>query len=81
MPSFEDIVIENFVEIQRNFKSGLINKGYSYDEDLFNDAFISCRNTLSDKELTITDIIAIIKTVIDIIKITYFISEKLLSKK
>lgn len=57
MPNFEDIVIENFVEIQRNFKSGLINKGYSYDEDLFNDAFISCRNALSDKELTKKEVI------------------------
>lgn len=57
MPSFEDIVIENFDEIQRNFKSGLINKGYSYNEDLFNDAFISCRNALSDKELTKKEVI------------------------
>ena len=49
---FIDIIVENFNEIQRNFKIGLLNKGYMYDEDLFNDAFISCNNALYDKELT-----------------------------
>ena len=52
MSKFEDIIIENFAEIQRNFKSGLLNKGYLYDEDLMNDAFISCNNALNKKDLS-----------------------------
>lgn len=54
---FQEIIIENFEEIQRNFRAGLSNKGYSYDEDLLNDAFISCCNALSDKELTKKEVI------------------------
>jgi hypothetical protein len=49
---FADIVAENFKEIQGNFRKGLPSKGYSYDEDIMNDAFISCCNALKDKELT-----------------------------
>lgn len=49
---FENIIIDNFNEIQRNFKSGLTNKGYKYDEDLINDTFISCRNSLVGKKFT-----------------------------
>lgn len=50
--TFQNIIIENFDEIQRNFKSGLKNNGYSYNEDLMNDTFISCCQTLGDKSLT-----------------------------
>lgn len=55
--TFADIIAENFEEIRNNFKKGLINKGYSFDEDLMNDAFISCNDTLKDKELTKTEAI------------------------
>lgn len=49
---FADIVAENFEEIRGNFRKGLPSKGYVYDEDIMNDAFISCCNALKDKELT-----------------------------
>jgi len=50
--TFSDIIVDNFQEIQRNFKIGLKNKGYQYDEDILNDAFISCCKSLKDKVLT-----------------------------
>ena len=50
--SFAEIVSANFTEIQRNFRSGLKDKGYEYNEDLMNDAFISCMTALKDKNLT-----------------------------
>jgi hypothetical protein len=49
---FSTIVAENYNEIVRNFKSGLKSKGYRFDEDMMNDAFLSCYNTLKDKEVT-----------------------------
>lgn len=49
---FADIVAENFEEIRGNFRKGLPSKGYTYDEDIMSDAFISCCNALKDKELT-----------------------------
>lgn len=57
MKTFADIIAENFDEIQRNFKTGLINKGYVYDEDLMTDAFISCNTTLKDKPMSKKDAI------------------------
>lgn len=50
--TFSEIVSENFIEIQRNFQSGLKVKGYEYNEDLMNDAFISCYSALADKKMT-----------------------------
>lgn len=50
--TFSAIVAENYNEIVRNFKSGLKTKGYKFDEDIMNDAFLSCYNTLKDKEIT-----------------------------
>lgn len=50
--TFIDIVTENFEKIQRNFRAGLKDKGYSYDEDIMSDAFISCNNALKDRKLT-----------------------------
>lgn len=50
--SFADIVATNYNEIVRNFKAGVKNYGYVYDEDIMNDAFISCFNSLKDKKLT-----------------------------
>ena len=55
--TFTYIVAGNYNEICRNFRAGLIAKGYPFDEDLMNDAFISCCNTLKDKELTKADAI------------------------
>ena len=50
--TFAEIVSENFEEIHHNFQSGLKSKGYEYNEDLMNDAFISCNSTLMNKKLT-----------------------------
>lgn len=50
--TFSTIVAENYNEIVRNFKSGLKSKGYIFDEDIMNDAFLSCYNTLKDKKIT-----------------------------
>lgn len=50
--TFSDIIAENFQEIERNFKAGLKAKGYEYNEDLMNDAFISCNCALVDRKLT-----------------------------
>lgn len=50
--TFANIIAEKFEEIRDNFKKGLANKGYIFDEDLMNDAFISCNNTLKDNKLT-----------------------------
>ena len=50
--TFPHIVAEYYNEIVRNFRTGLKSHGYQYDEDIMNDAFISCYNTLKDKELT-----------------------------
>lgn len=49
--TFAEIITDNFTEIQRNFKIGLKDTGYSYDEDLLNDAFISCNAALKDKPM------------------------------
>lgn len=49
---FIDIVAENFGEIQNNFKVAAKNKGYPYNEDIMNDAFISCLQSLKNKVLT-----------------------------
>jgi len=49
--TFANIVADNFQEIQRNFKAGLRDKGYRYDEDIMNDAFISCIKSLKDRTL------------------------------
>jgi hypothetical protein len=49
--AFAEIIADNFYEIQRNFKIGLKDTGYDYDEDLMNDAFISCNSALKDKPL------------------------------
>lgn len=46
------IISENFDEIRNNFKSGLNNHGYEYNEDLLADTFIKCNSTLKDKKLT-----------------------------
>lgn len=50
--TFSDIVAENYTEIERNFRSGLKSKGYPWDEDIMNDAFLSCYNSLKDKKIT-----------------------------
>ena len=50
--TFSELVANNFDEIVRNFKVGLKKNGYRYDEDVMNDAFINCYNSLKDKELT-----------------------------
>jgi integrase len=55
--TFSNIVAENYNEICRNFKAGLKAKGYPWDEDIMNDAFISCCNTLKDKEISKTEAI------------------------
>jgi hypothetical protein len=55
--TFSNIVAENYNEICRNFRSGLKAKGYVFDEDVMNDAFISCCNTLKNKEITKTEAI------------------------
>lgn len=57
MYKFEDIIADNFEEIQLNFKIGLNKKGYLYDEDIMNDAFINCAKTLQNKLLTKKDAI------------------------
>ena len=54
---FSDIVAENYDEIYKNFRAGLISKGYTFSEDIMNDAFISCTVTLKDKQLTKQDAI------------------------
>lgn len=53
--TFSDIVAENYTEIERNFRSGLKSKGYPWDEDVMNDAFLSCYNSLKDKKITKQD--------------------------
>lgn len=50
--SFTDIVAANYNEIVRNFKAGAKSHGYVFDEDIMNDAFVSCFNSLKDKKLT-----------------------------
>ena len=55
--TFADIIAANFQEIRRNFYTGLIDKGYEWDEDLMSDAFVCCCNTLKDKEMTKKDAI------------------------
>lgn len=57
MNTFANIVAENFDEIRRNFKSGLKDKGYPWDEDIMSDAFLNCVNTLKDRELDKKDAI------------------------
>lgn len=49
---FSDIVADNYEEICRNFRVGLKAKGYTFDEDIMNDAFISCCSNLNDKYMT-----------------------------
>lgn len=49
LKKFSDIIAENFIEISENFKVGLKSKGYQYDEDVMNDAFISSNSALKDK--------------------------------
>lgn len=53
--TFSNIVAENYTEICRNFRAGLKAKGYPFDEDIMNDAFVSCCNTLKNKEITKTE--------------------------
>ena len=50
--TFSDIIASNYNEIRRNFKNGLISKGYVFDEDIMSDAFLSCYNTLKDRKIT-----------------------------
>jgi hypothetical protein len=49
---FQDIIAENYNEIYCNFRSGLKSKGYQFDEDIMSDVFLSCYNSLKDKEIT-----------------------------
>ena len=49
LKKFSDIIAENFIEISENFNVGLKSKGYRYDEDIMNDAFISSNSALKDK--------------------------------
>ena len=49
---FSAIVAENYDEICKNFRAGLKSKGYTFSEDIMNDAFISCVTTLKDRQLT-----------------------------
>ena len=46
---FSNIVANNFMEIKKNFKTGLKNSGYKWDEDIFMDAYIKCDSVLKDK--------------------------------
>lgn len=46
---FSNIVANNFVEIKKNFKTGLKNSGYKWDEDIFMDAYVKCDSVLKDK--------------------------------
>lgn len=55
--SFTDIVAANYNEIVRNFKAGVKNHGHVFDEDIMNDAFVSCFNSLKDKKLTKQEVI------------------------
>lgn len=55
--NFADIIASNYEEIKRNFKSGLRDRGYDWDEDLMNDAFISCNSALKDKPIDKKDAI------------------------
>lgn len=50
--TFPNVVAENYDEIVRNFKAGTKNHGYVFDEDIMSDSFISCCNSLKDKEIT-----------------------------
>lgn len=47
--TFSNIVATNFVEIKKNFKTGLKNTGYKWDEDIFMDAYVKCDSVLKDK--------------------------------
>ena len=47
--TFSYVVAANFQEIKKNFKSGLKNSGYMWDEDIFMDAYIKCDSVLKDK--------------------------------
>jgi hypothetical protein len=49
---FDEIIAENFEEICRNFKTGLAKVGYPYDEDLMQDAYVSCHCALKGKLMT-----------------------------
>lgn len=49
---FSEIIAANYNEIIRSFKAGMKNHGYTFDEDIMHDAFISCFNSLKDKKLT-----------------------------
>lgn len=55
--TFAEVVAYNYEEIKRNFKAGLKDKGYPWDEDIMNDAFISCNSALKDKPITKSDAI------------------------
>ena len=55
--TFAEVVAHNYDEIKRNFKAGLKDKGYPWDEDIMNDAFISCNSALKDKPITKSDAI------------------------
>ena len=46
---FSTIVANHFEEIKRNFKKGLKNSEYDWDEDVFMDAYIKCDEVLKDK--------------------------------
>lgn len=47
--TFSYVVAANFHEIKKNFKSGLKNSGYMWDEDIFMDAYVKCDSVLKNK--------------------------------
>ena len=49
---FADIIASDYNNITKKFEHGLKSKGYTFDEDIFMDTFISCNNTLGDKILS-----------------------------
>jgi hypothetical protein len=49
MDTLANLVANNFEEIRKNFRSGLKDKGYPWDEDIMSDAFVSCMTTLKDR--------------------------------
>lgn len=48
---FSIIIANNYNKIQRNFKIGLYNHGYEYNEDIFTDTFIKCYSTLKNRQM------------------------------
>lgn len=55
--NFKEAICNNFNNLKRNFQSGLKNKGYDFDEDLFIDTLLKCGSALKNRDITKSEMI------------------------